>query len=99
MLYFLPVDKHQRFLQIDTIFLGVCGLLKITSLLFQYLKKEFSDEVDLSNAYKHEGLIHMILMGMSKHRSSFQNSIIAMSLQYLKKEVRDGVDSLHADKH
>ena len=22
---FLPADKHQRFLQIDTIILGVCG--------------------------------------------------------------------------
>ena len=35
---FLPADKHQRFLQIDTIILGLCGgmpkLPRTTSLLF-----------------------------------------------------------------
>ena len=51
--YFLLVDKLQRFLQIDTIFLGVCGRnAQITqnnkfSISLQYLKKEVSDEVDL----------------------------------------------------
>ena len=43
---FLPADKHQRFLQIDTISL-------------QYPKKEVSDEVDFSAPDKHEGFLQI----------------------------------------
>ena len=53
-------------------------------------------------ANDHEILLQidaMILMGISKHSQSSQNSRFATSLQYLKKEVIDKVDFLHADKH
>ena len=58
---FLPAYKHQRFLQIDTIILGVCvtSHSQITqsknfAISQQYLKKEVSDEVEFLHAYKHE---------------------------------------------
>ena len=65
------------------------------------LKKEVSDEVDCLHADKYESLIQIdtiILMVMTKHSQSSQNSKFAMSLQYLKKEVRDEVYFLLADK-
>ena len=77
-------------------------LLKITSLLLQYLKKEVSDVVYFLHAGKHERVKQidtMILMGIAKHSQSSQNNTFVMSLQYLNKEVRDEVDFLHADKH
>ena len=47
---FLPVDKHQRFLQIDTIVLGVYGKACLNyhkfAISLQYLKKEVSNEAD-----------------------------------------------------
>ena len=54
------------------------------------------------HAGKHDSLLQigsMILMGMTKHFQSSQNSKFAMSLQYLKKEVKDEIDFLHAEKH
>ena len=54
------------------------------------------------HAGKHDSLLQigsMILMGMTKHFQSSQNSKFAMSLQYLKKEVKDEIDFLHPDKH
>ena len=48
---FLPVDKHQRFLQIDTVILDVCDQAsQITqnnklAISLQYLKQEVSGEV------------------------------------------------------
>ena len=65
------------------------------AISLQYLKKEFSDEIDLLHTDKHENLLQidcMILMGMVKHSQSFQNNEFLMSLQYLKKEVKDEVD-------
>ena len=47
---FLPVDKRQRFLQIETIVLVVCGQF----ISLQYLKKEVSDEVDFLHADRHQ---------------------------------------------
>ena len=50
--YFLPADKHQMFLQNNTIFLGFCGQhAQITqnnkfAICLQYLKREESDEFD-----------------------------------------------------
>ena len=50
---FLPADKHQGLLQIDTIILiVVAGHPQITqskkfSISLQYLEKEVSDEVDI----------------------------------------------------
>ena len=102
---FLPADKHQRFLQIDTIILGVCGQILQNNkfaISLQYLKKKFNDEVDFLHADKHESLLQIniiILMGMVKHSQSSQNRKFAMSLRYLKNEVRDEVDFLHADIH
>ena len=63
---FLPVDTHQRFLQIDTIILDVCRQTcpnypnnKFENL--QYLKKEFSDEVDFlhGDSDKHKGFLQI----------------------------------------
>ena len=58
---FLLADKHQRFLQIDTIILGVCvaRYTQITqknkfAVSLQYLKKEVSDEINFLHADKHE---------------------------------------------
>ena len=81
---FLPGDKRQRFLQIETIVLGVCGQF----ISLQYLKKEVSDEFDFLYADKHESLLQidiMVLMGMFKCSQSSQNGKFAKSLQYLKK--------------
>ena len=105
----LPTDKHQRFLQIVIIILGVCVARRaqITqnnkfAISLQYLKKELRDEVDFLHVDKHESLLQidvMILMRMIKYSQSSQNSKFAMSLQYLKKENKDEIDFLHADKH
>ena len=104
----LPIDKLQRFLQVDMIILGVCGQAcpnypkwQVCYFL-QYLKKEVNDEVDFLQADKHENLLQMdtmVLIGMVKHSQSSQNSEFAMSLQYLKKEFKDEVDFFHEDKH
>ena len=64
---FLPADKHQRFLQIDTIILGVARHAQITennkfAILLQYLKKEVSDEVDFLQPDKHESFLQMDTM-------------------------------------
>ena len=109
----MPTDKRQRFLQIAIIILGgrVCVCVarhaQITqnnksAISLQYLKKEFSDEVDFLHADKHESLLQidgMISMEMVKHSQSSRNSKFAMSLQYLKKEVKDEVDFLYADQN
>ena len=102
---FLPTDKH-RFLQIDTIVLGVCvaGHAQITQnskfdISLQFLTNEVIDEVDFLHADEHKGFLQintMVLIWMVKHS---QNSKFAMSLQYLKQEVRNEVDFLFTDKH
>ena len=51
--HFLPVDKHQRFLQFDNLILGVCFQAYLNYpknemfISFQYLKEEVGDEDDL----------------------------------------------------
>ena len=57
---FLPADKHQRFLQIDTIVLGVCVArhAQITlnnkfAISLQYFKKQVSYKVDFLDADRH----------------------------------------------
>ena len=50
---------------------------KIISLLFLRKKKELSHEVNFLHAGKHDSLLQigsMILMGMTKHFQSSQNS-------------------------
>ena len=67
---FLPADEHQRFLQIDTIILGVCvwpvmpKLSKITSLLFLFniFGKKLVNEVDFLHADKHENFLQIDTM-------------------------------------
>ena len=61
---FLLADKHQRFLQIDTLILGACGqaCAQITqndkfAISLQYLKKEVSDEVEFLHVDKHENFL------------------------------------------
>ena len=93
---FLPADKQEIFLQVDSINLGVRSQAcpndankKLTTSL-QYLKKKVSDEVDFLHVDKHESFLHsdtIILMGMFKHSQSFQNIKFAMSSQYLQKKL------------
>ena len=60
---FLAPYKRQRFFQIDTIILGVCGQSCPNSqsnnfaIFLQYLKKEVSEEIDFLHAGKHESLL------------------------------------------
>ena len=101
--YFLPADKYQRVLQIDTVILGVWPSI-IISLVFlcNNLRKKwvmkliFYFQISIKVSYK---LILWFLMGIAKHSQNSKNSKLVTSLQYLKKQVRDEVDSLHADKH
>ena len=87
---FFPVNKCERFLQVNSI-------NSVTSLLFlcNILKRPL--QLD-----KHESLIQfdsIISMRMVKHYLSSQYNEFAMPLQYLKKEIKDEVDFLYADKH
>ena len=59
-------EKHQRFLQIDTIILCACVArhAQITqnnkfSISLQYLKKEVSDEVDILHVGKNESYLQI----------------------------------------
>ena len=61
---FFLADKHQRFLQIDTIILGVARHAQITqnnkfSISLQYLKKKVRDEVDLLHLYEHGNFLQI----------------------------------------
>ena len=57
---FLPGDKHQRFLQIVIVILGVCGQTcpnyqnNEFAISLKYLMKEVSHEVDFLHADTHE---------------------------------------------
>ena len=62
--FFLLADKHQRFLQIDTIILGVARHTQITqnnkfAISLQYFQKKVSDKVDLLHTYKHESFLQI----------------------------------------
>ena len=64
---FLLADKHQRFLQIDNIILGVARHGQITqnnkfSISLQYLKKKVSDEVDFLHLYEHGNFLQIDTM-------------------------------------
>ena len=94
---FLPADKRQRFLQIDTMCVKHAQINQNnkSAISLQYLKKELSVKVDFLHVDKFEGFLQidsMILMGMIKDPQSSQKSKFAMSLQYLKKEIRYKVD-------
>ena len=98
---FLPAGKPQKFLQIDTIILGVCSQAcsnfpKKTSLLFLCNILRENDEVMkliFLHVDKHESLLQIdITIGMVKYSQSSQNITFAMFLQYLKKQVRGDID-------
>ena len=65
---FLFTDKRQRFLQVDTIILGVCGQACPSypnnkfAISLQYLEKKVSGEVDFLHADKHESLLQIDTM-------------------------------------
>ena len=69
-------DKHQRFLQIDTIILGVCGLQAYPNnltwqvcYLFAISSERNSDEADFLHANKHLSFLQidtMIFDGVSQ---------------------------------
>ena len=88
--WFLPVDKHQRFLQIDAIILGVCVTrhAQVThnnkfTISLQYLKKEVSDEVDffiqisIKLSYK---LMPWFLMRMDKPSQNYPNGKFVINI-------------------
>ena len=63
----MPADKHNKFLQIDTVILGVVRHAQIIqnnnfAISLQDLKKKVGDEVDLLHAYKHESLLQIDTM-------------------------------------
>ena len=78
------------------------------AISLQYLKQEFSNEVDFFHADMHENLLQIdsmilrlilsLLMGMIKHSQITESNKFTISLQYLKKEVRNGVHFWHTDK-
>ena len=73
---FLLADKHQRFLQIDTITLGVARHAQSTqnnkfTISLQYLKKNVSDEADLLHAYKHERFLQIDIMIFDRDGQAF----------------------------
>ena len=75
---FLPADKNQSFLQIDTIILGVCVArhAQVTqnnkfSISLQYLKKKVSDEVNFLLVEKHESFLQIDTMNFSGDDQAF----------------------------
>ena len=74
---FLLADKHQRFLQIDTIILvGVARHTQITknnkfAISLQYFKKDVSVEGDFLHAGKHESFLQIDTMIFDKHGQAF----------------------------
>ena len=110
---FSPADKHQRFLQIYSLFLDGYGQAfpkypnNKFGISLQCLKKNSPRKkwviklvfcMQINMKVSYK-LILQYLMETVKHPQSSQDSKFPMSLQYLRKEVRDEVDFLHAGKH
>ena len=88
--HFLLPDKHQRFLQIETINLDVCVArhAQVTqwskfAVSLQYLNKEMSHKVDLLHADKHESFLQIDAMIFDGGWSSIPKVPKITSLQYL----------------
>ena len=69
---FWHLDKHQSFLQVDTIILGLCNqaCTKYPNKKFAYLQNHADDEVDLLPPDKHENfnkLIVSLWMCVARH--------------------------------
>ena len=97
--WFSPTDKHESFLQDDSITLGVFSQAcpkypKQQVCYFFEISEEVSDGGDFLYADKHESLrqIDIMILMDGQIFPKFPNSKSAMSLQCLKKEVRDEVD-------
>ena len=92
-LIFLHADKHESFLQIDSMLLmGLINLPKIpkiASLQCLYdISKKVKGKVGFLHSDKHQSsykAILSLLMGMNRHSQSTQNNKFSMSLQYPKK--------------
>ena len=83
----LHVDKHENFLQIDTMFL--IGMVKHSqisqncnfAMSLQYLKREVRDKVGLLHANKHQIFYKsaiLFLMEVARHVQSTQNRKLVM---------------------
>ena len=98
---FLLVDKHQRFLQIDTLILGVCVArhAQITQnnkfvISLQYLQKEVRNKVYFLHADKHESFLQIDTMVFDGEGQAFPNfpklqvcNIFTISYNILKKKL------------
>ena len=97
---FLHEDKHQSFLQSDSIVFnghsqGTQNSKFVLSL--HYLKKERRNDIDFLHVDKTKlsyKLIPLILVDMARPAQITQNNKFAKSFQYLKKEVKDAIDFL-----
>ena len=105
---FLLADKHESFLQVDSITLGVrCQVSQSTQnskfpISLQYLKENVKDKVDFYMQINIESFFKSILsfyVFVTTHAQITQSNKFAISLQYLKQEVSDEVDFLHVDMH
>ena len=72
---FLHVDKHQNFIQVDTIGFGnVVRHAQSTQnnkfAILQYLKKERRDEVDFSHADKRQTFLQVGVINFGGHGQS-----------------------------
>ena len=95
--YFWHADKHQSFLQFDTVILGVLSQpcqkypKQEVCISLQYLKENMSD-VDFCLHINMQGFFKLILSFQvcdSGYVQITQNNKFAISLNYLKKEVSD----------
>ena len=100
--YFWHADKHQRFLQVNTIILGVCSQACLRYPRFAISQEKHGDEVDFFNLqittkalYK---LIVLLWVRVVRHAQSIQNNKFAICLQYLKENVVGEVGFFPTDK-
>ena len=97
---FLLADKNQKFVQIDTAILDVCG--QECPQYRNILIKKVCDEVDFLYADKHESYLQidgLISAGDGQTFPKFPKQQVFNVLTIIQKEVRDEVDFLLADKH
>ena len=100
---FLPSDKYQRFLQIDTVF-SVCAARHAQinqnnkcALSLQYLKKEVNDEFEFLHGDKHESFLQIDTMTFDRDGQAFSNFRKQQVLKQQNTSVRVKVDFLHVD--
>ena len=72
---FLHTDKHERFLQIDTM---ICDGDKYSqfAISLEYLKKKVGDEVAFLRADKHQGFYKVVLSFLMKEARHVQSTQI-----------------------